>query len=1679
MEGRLRNRLRALRASKVEKPSGSFGHLRRPRWDRRYSPRPRRHADGVAGTRVKWRRAWRHTRLGRSLRDPPRQRRLPREQRKHRPGLPQPREGTPPSTAEPRVSTPFVTASPRLASPAHCSTPDECSLCLEEGTLSSPILRTCICTLGDMHRDCFALFLRRPLGGGDVTLLEGTAVHPDDFLDSQRGTPRTSDADWRSRCCACLRVMCDPLSPRSPLAGPFPLQGGGLEPEDLDSPMGVELEERSVEPEGYTSPAMETDMPPATPSGDELSDTPSSRGVVVGAARPALAWPSDGGGSTLVFDFRNNSKTCLSRAILDASERFDRNPPGLRPGMTAPHCRIRIGPRGTSAGALPHSMFPTLVLCMAAVTVLPLGDTAPNRINVFDALSCGTCEIMRPARDWPGSIRGSCGLTVLFDDLLPGGNPDERILNVPTYSVEPLLRGPSSVIDTAKWGCPNETFRRAADRAWPDLAGVDFSEAFGNNCSNRLHSAGLSTEALYVYMRMRGLLSPNPDEGCHPFLTPTSEWNTFAGWPRWLGAPHPEADWGSSETCTPDFFIPTAVPYAERYRELRPDAGGAWPAAFGTLLPPPLADGALAFSAIVDFGPEAKTSIPTPLLAAGYASRPPLRTSRSDIPGGPYPMTHLYMGARPTDVLEVVFQSADVPAGLATIAARDILCSSGARLFRPRDAADTWRLVLPSGGRLRMRDALPGELPAGTPHHQVAVVDVFRGDLPHVPVVLAWAAFFTPHREWQRQFDDRATARGTLPIAFDDATMSRLQDAGMSDASHYTFLRNRNWVGTAPGRGLEIVAMAFPPLAPGSGADRPVSHFDLRHHLGVSGGGAALTSSSGSVEAFRGTGAVDVPGRASSRLDMRHVSPHSRSSSDRGSGGSTPRQQGPRRERDVSHDSQMGRARGSHRPASPSGSAVGRHDETGRRSGGRSIYGSSRDSSDAPAQLRSSASHRNRVEGDASPGRVPGMGPPAHPPPSPAVEAVANLLEGAMSFGMRTLAQLHPPEGAAAPRPSARTGEAPRHAPPHRAVDPRPPRRTVIVETTGNGHHPMDVDSNIRRGPGENGGGRRFPPGPDTIIGYQPGIRYWKRSVSFEPLRDFVVYIGDTLMEWSPLVEADGSEYDLHPHSRDRIVLKPADRLHGVVGELPLLPAHTRDGIRKVNDDVYCCCRRLRTSDPARTLPALHAAWQRESAPETHRLITSGDWVDRFVVLLDGEEEVVGGWPHFHASLRLQLTRPGFPLDGPRPQLHWDGSTYSQVMEQARRDNHRDWIVRQQQRQETERGMSGGRRITYLVDGNHSRDTSCVRDSEHFVCYTPLQLADLHLFAPAAGIPPHLRVTLGTLRVPMNRGEWLILPGVMQSDGFTDNVLVRTHLAAATRWTVWDTHLQSPRGVAYALEPLTAIGATGLHFSPRQMARVGCITLACVDPAGWGEPILPRLEAPELASPYVPLDADGEEDADLGSRPLQASRLPQTVLQAIGASGLRVGDMMAFLQSLVAETPNILMPHWLEHPTLPELTPGNRAFPVPAPPFRPSAEVMQLRAANGSAPGSVDLRTHLVDRVPAVRLGDAAPTATMVVEGVGEAEAAPSGHSPHAYVSEAWAIAHHVPVERGWVAKALLRADTEAPDTAVDMYRVVGSTRLAVYIGGSDTSATCTQLSVTRRRSAQDSLVHSRNVDTD
>ena len=135
LESRLRDKLRVLRASKGDSPPGSFGHLRRPRWDRRHSPHTRRHVEGVAGTRLQWRRAWRRTRLGRSCRDPPRQRKLPCEQRKRLPGRTQTRALTPPSATARLVSTPLVTAAPLTASPAHCSAPDECSMCLGEGTL--------------------------------------------------------------------------------------------------------------------------------------------------------------------------------------------------------------------------------------------------------------------------------------------------------------------------------------------------------------------------------------------------------------------------------------------------------------------------------------------------------------------------------------------------------------------------------------------------------------------------------------------------------------------------------------------------------------------------------------------------------------------------------------------------------------------------------------------------------------------------------------------------------------------------------------------------------------------------------------------------------------------------------------------------------------------------------------------------------------------------------------------------------------------------------------------------------------------------------------------------------------------------------------------------------------------------------------------------------------------------------------------------------------------------------------------------------------------------------------------------------------------------------------------------------------------------------------------------------
>jgi len=248
------------------------------------------------------------------------------------------------------------------------------------------------------------------------------------------------------------------------------------------------------------------------------------------------------------------------------------------------------------------------------------------------------------------------------------------------------------------------------------------------------------------------------------------------------------------------------------------------------------------------------------------------------------------------------------------------------------------------------------------------------------------------------------------------------------------------------------------------------------------------------------------------------------------------------------------------------------------------------------------------------------------------------------------------------------------------------------------------------------------------------------------------------------------------------------------------------------------------------------------------------------------------------------------------------------------------------------------------------------------------------------------------------------------------------------------------------VEPRTAARPTGLHYSARQMTRVGCITIACVDPAGQGEGVLPRPEAPHLASLYTPDDADGGEDAELGRQPLQASRLPPSVMRAVGASGLRVEDMLVFLRSQMAETLDILLPNWMEHPTLPAVGPTLCTFPVPVPPFRPSAEVMRLRGTLGSAPASMTLRAHLIDRAPAIRLDDAGPTTTMTIDGVGEAEAVSSGHSLHAYVNEAWVTTHHVPIERGPVAKALLRADNDVPDAAASMYRVVGSVRLAVRL---------------------------------
>ena len=93
-------------------------------------------------------------------------------------------------------------------------------------------------------------------------------------------------------------------------------------------------------PDGTSSSAgaMEEEPPSPSPEPDQSAAASSL------ARWEKVVFPADGGRpETIYFDFRNNTRTTLSRAIMNSCETY--NAADGRPGMPPQVCRIQVGPR--------------------------------------------------------------------------------------------------------------------------------------------------------------------------------------------------------------------------------------------------------------------------------------------------------------------------------------------------------------------------------------------------------------------------------------------------------------------------------------------------------------------------------------------------------------------------------------------------------------------------------------------------------------------------------------------------------------------------------------------------------------------------------------------------------------------------------------------------------------------------------------------------------------------------------------------------------------------------------------------------------------------------------------------------------------------------------------------------------------------------------------------------------------------------------------------------------------------------------------------------------------------------------------------------------------------------------------------------------------------------------------
>ncbi|KAJ1466430.1 hypothetical protein T484DRAFT_1861658 [Baffinella frigidus] len=201
----------------------------------------------------------------------------------------------------------------------------------------------------------------------------------------------------------------------------------------------------------------------------------------------------------------------------------------------------------------------------------------------------------------------------------------------------------------------------------------------------------------------------------------------------------------------------------------------------------------------------------------GVGSRFSHQVLRDHIIHAPNPLQHsrmsddycqLQLGSFAGDSLGVYYSADQDPGTVTRLSINDLLASDAARITGGTPDGPHWcgSLILDSGAQLPLRPARTEDYPGPLDLSAFRCVDIYEHkDCTMVDSHVIKTNWTSPDPDWAALPDDLKSSSDLAP--FSTEVRSRLRDAGITAADHFSHLRRRDWLNVSP-ESFPIVKLA-------------------------------------------------------------------------------------------------------------------------------------------------------------------------------------------------------------------------------------------------------------------------------------------------------------------------------------------------------------------------------------------------------------------------------------------------------------------------------------------------------------------------------------------------------------------------------------------------------------------------------------------------------------------------------------------------------------------------------------------------------------------------------------------------------------------------------------------------------------------------------------------------------